>query len=127
MKVLNGLLYTKEHEWVKVEGNKATIGISDYAQHSLGDIVFVELPEVDSEFAEGESFGAVESVKAASDVYIPISGKILEINEAIVDDPALLNADAYEGWMIVVEIADQSQIGALLTAEQYEEFCSKEA
>lgn len=127
MKVLKNLFYTKEHEWVKVSGGKAYIGITDFAQHSLGDIVFVELPEVDSELSEGDTFGVVESVKAASDVYMPIDGKVLEANEAVVDDPALINEDAYENWMLLVEISNKSQLDDLMTAEEYEDFCSKEA
>lgn len=127
MKVLNELLYSKDHEWVKVEGDKAYIGISDYAQHALGDIVFVELPKVDTEFSEGDTFGAVESVKAASDLYVPVSGKVLEINESIVDDPSLVNQDAYESWMICVEIADKAELENLLNAEAYSELCAKEA
>lgn len=127
MKVLKSLLYTKEHEWVKVSGGKAYIGITDFAQHSLGDIVFVELPEVDSELAEGDAFGVVESVKAASDVYMPIDGKILEANEVVVDDPAIINEDAYENWLILVEVANKEQLDELMTAEEYEDFCSKEA
>jgi glycine cleavage system H protein len=127
MKVLKNLFYTKEHEWVKVSGGKAYIGITDFAQHSLGDIVFVELPEVDSELAEGDTLGVVESVKAASDIYMPIDGKVLEANETIVDDPALINEDAYENWMVQIEVSDKSQLDNLLTAEEYEDFCSKEA
>lgn len=127
MKVLKNLFYTREHEWVKVSGGKAYIGITDFAQHSLGDIVFVELPEIDSDLSEGDTFGVVESVKAASDVYMPIDGRVLEANEAVVDDPALINEDAYENWMILVEISDKSQLDELLTAEEYEDFCSKEA
>lgn len=127
MKVLKSLLYTKEHEWVKVSGGKAYIGITDFAQHSLGDIVFVELPEVDSELSGGDTFGVVESVKAASDVFMPIDGKILEVNEAIVDEPALINEDAYENWMMLVEVSDKAQLDTLMTAEEYEDFCSKEA
>jgi glycine cleavage system H protein len=127
MKVLKNLFYTKEHEWVKVSGGKAYIGITDFAQHSLGDIVFVELPEVDSELAEGDTLGVVESVKAASDIYMPIDGKVLEANETIVDDPALINEDAYENWMVQIEVSDKSQLDNLMTAEEYEDFCSKEA
>src|SRR4051812_24667475 len=106
MKVLKDLFYTQEHDWVKVEGSKAYIGITDYAQHALGDIVFVELPEVDSELSDGDTFGVVESVKAASDLLIHIDGTVVEINEAVVDDPALINADAFENWLICVEIKD---------------------
>lgn len=127
MKVLKNLLYTKDHEWVKVTGDKAYIGISDFAQHALGDIVFVELPEVDAEISENDALGVVESVKAASDILMPIDGKVLEVNEAIVDDPALVNEDAYENWMILVEITNKGQLDGLLTAEEYEDFCSKEA
>jgi glycine cleavage system H protein len=127
MKVLKNLYYTKDHEWVKVSGNKAYVGITDFAQHALGDIVFVELPEVDSELSAGDTFGVIESVKAASDSYIPVDGRVVEVNEAIVDDPALLNVDAYENWMILVELADKSQVEDLMTAEEYEDFCSKEA
>lgn len=127
MKVLKNLFYSKDHEWVKVSGDKAYIGISDFAQHSLGDIVFIELPEVDTEVSAEETFGVVESVKAASDMYMPVDGKVLEVNEAVVDDPALVNEDAFENWMILVELSDKSQLDELMTAEEYEEFCSKEA
>jgi len=126
MKVLKGLFYTSEHEWVKVEGEKAYIGITDYAQKALGDIVFVELPEVDTEFAAGDAFGVIESVKAASDAYIPIDGTIVEINEAIVDEPGLVNEKPYENWMICVNYADKEQIEALMSADEYKEFCSEE-
>ncbi len=126
MKILKELLYTKDHEWVKVEGNKAYLGITDFAQNALGAIVYIELPEVDAQFSAGDAFAVIESVKAASDVYIPIDGKVLEINEAIVDDPALVNSDPYENWMTVIEITDASQLDGLLKAEVYEELCSKE-
>ncbi|MFZ5354414.1 MAG: glycine cleavage system protein GcvH [Bacillota bacterium] len=125
MKILAELLYTEDHEWVRVEGDKAYVGITDFAQHALGDLVFVELPEIDAEFNAGESFGALESVKAASDSYIPISGKILEINEEVVDDPSLLNQDAYANWMICVEIKDRSELERLMDAAAYEAHCSK--
>lgn len=127
MKVLKNLFYTKDHEWVKVTGDKAYIGISDFAQHALGDIVFVELPEVDTDISENDALGVVESVKAASDILMPIDGKVLEINEAVVDDPALVNEDAYENWLILVEITNKGQLDELMTAEEYEDFCSKEA
>lgn len=125
MKVVAELLYTKDHEWVKVEGDRAYIGITDFAQNAMGDIVFVELPEVDAEFSLGDSFGALESVKAASDAYIPVSGKIVESNEEIVDDPSLLNQDAYANWMICVELTDKLELDTLMSAAAYEEFCSK--
>jgi glycine cleavage system H protein len=127
MKILKGLYYSKDHEWVKVDGDKAYIGITDFAQHALGSIVFVELPEVDAELSAGDTFGVVESVKAASDMITPVDGKVVELNENIVDDPALVNEDAFENWMIVVELSDKSQLEDLLSAEAYEEFCSKEA
>lgn len=126
MKVINGLYYTEDHEWVKVEGDMALIGITDYAQHSLGDIVYVELPEVDDEFSAKDIFGVVESVKAASDIYIPVDGKVLEVNEALVDDPSLVNSDAFGSWMIKIELGDVSQLDSLMNSKQYEEFISKE-
>ena len=127
MKVLKGLYYSKDHEWVKVSGNRAYIGITDYAQHALGSIVFVELPEVESELAEGENFGAVESVKAASDLLTPVDCTVIEINEAVIEEPELVNEDAFENWMLKVDIKDKAQLEGLLTAEDYKEFCDKEA
>jgi glycine cleavage system H protein len=126
MKTLKELFYSNDHEWVKVEGNKAYVGISDFAQHSLGDIVFVELPEIDAEFTSGEVFGVIESVKAASDMIIPLSGKVLEINEAIVDNPVLVNDECYENWMLLIEINNMEEINELMNEEQYNEYCSKE-
>ena len=126
MKVMKDLFYTEDHEWVKVEGNVGTIGMADYAQDSLGDIVYVELPEEDDELEKGEDFAAVESVKAASDVYMPIGGKVIEINEDLMDEPELLNADAYENWMIKIEIADEEEVKDLMTSEEYEKFLAEE-
>jgi len=126
MKVMKDLYYTKDHEWVKVEGDLAYVGITDYAQSSLGDIVYVELPEVDDEFEKEEAFGAVESVKAASDVFMPVGGKVVEVNEELIDDPALLNADPYENWMIKIEIADKAELDELMTSEEYEKFLAEE-
>lgn len=126
MKVVKELFYSKDHEWLNVQGDKAYIGITDYAQHALGSIVFVELPEVDSEFSAGDSFGSVESVKAASDLLIPVDGKVLEVNENLVDNPELVNEDPYENWMICIELSDKSLINELLNAENYELHCSKE-
>lgn len=123
MKVLENAFYTKDHEWIKVGGDKAYVGITDFAQDSLGDIVFVDLPEVDSEFSKGETFGAVESVKAASDLYIPVSGKILEINEELVDNPEYINQDPYKNWIISIQISDNSQLQELLTSKDYEKLC----
>ncbi len=122
-KVVNGLKYSKEHEWVKVlDGNKVRIGITDYAQHSLGDIVFAELPEVGRILATGESFGVVESVKAVSDVYSPVSGKVIVVNSELENAPEIINSDPYEaGWIIEVELSDSSELDQLLTSEEYQE------
>ena len=122
MKVLKDLYYTEDHEWLKVEGEEAYIGLADFAQDSLGDIVYVELPEVDDEFEKEEGFSAVESVKAAADVFMPVDGKIVEINEELLDDPALLNQDPYENWIVKIEMSDKAQLDDLMTAEEYEKF-----
>jgi glycine cleavage system H protein len=115
------LRYSEEHEWVKVEGDKVRIGITDFAQSELGDIVFVELPEVGTEVTANEPFGSVESVKTVSELYAPISGKVVEVNEELNDNPEYVNESPYEkAWMIVVEPKDMSEIDNLLTAEQYE-------
>lgn len=115
------LRYSEEHEWVRVEGDKVRIGITDFAQSELGDIVFVELPEVGAEITANEPFGSVESVKTVSELYAPISGKVVEVNEALNDNPEYVNESPYEkAWMIVVEPSDISEIDNLLTAEQYE-------
>lgn len=126
MNIDKDLLYSKEHEWVRVEENIAVIGISDFAQDSLGDIVFVELPEVDDEFGQDEIFGVVESVKAASDLYIPVSGKVIEVNEDILDNPELVNEDAYENWFIKVEMDDVEELKTLLSPQGYEEHINEE-
>ncbi|WP_373897662.1 glycine cleavage system protein GcvH [Haloimpatiens sp. FM7315] len=126
MNILNNLLYTNDHDWVKVEGNKAYVGLTDYAQHALGSIVFVELPEIDDELAKGDTFGVVESVKAASDSYMPIGGKVLEINDEVVDNPEVLNEDPYKNWLICVEISDEKELKDLLDSDAYRELCSKE-
>ena len=114
--------YSKEHEWVKIENNVATIGITEYAQNELGDIVFVELPETDDELNEGDTFGSVESVKTVSELYAPISGKIVEVNEELEDSPEFVNESPYEkAWMVKIEISDDSQLEELLSADQYSE------
>ncbi|EZP75514.1 glycine cleavage system protein H [Parageobacillus genomosp. 1] len=116
------LRYSEEHEWVRVEGDKVRIGITDFAQSELGDIVFVELPEVGTELTANEPFGSVESVKTVSELYAPVSGKVVEVNEELNDNPEYVNESPYEkAWMIVVEPKDMSEIDNLLTAEQYEE------
>ena len=125
-KVIEGLLYADSHEWVKVEGEIATIGISDYAQHALGDIVYVDMPEVGDEVTAGEDFGAVESVKAASDLYSPVSGEVVEVNEELEDAPESINADAYGAWIIKVKISDDSELEKLLSEEAYAKLCENE-
>ena len=126
MKILEGLYYSNDHEWVKVEEEKAYIGITDYAQHALGEIVYVELPELDEKFEAGDVFSVVESVKAASDVYLPISGKVLEVNEDLEDSPQLVNEDPYENWIAIVEMFDKSDLDDLMDEVEYKEFCEKE-
>jgi glycine cleavage system H protein len=124
MKIVEGLKYSKDHEWVKVEGNLATIGITDFAQHSLGDIVYIELPEIGDTIGKDETFGVVESVKAASDVYLPVSGTIVKINEALVDEPELVNTDAFENWMVCVEMDNLAELDELMDATAYETICN---
>lgn len=125
-KVIDGLLYADSHEWVKVDGDIATIGISDYAQHALGDIVYVDMPEVGDEVTAGEDFGAVESVKAASDLYSPVSGEVVEVNEELEDAPESINADAYGAWIMKVKISDASELENLMSAEAYAKLCENE-
>ena len=116
------LKYTKDHEWLKLEDGNAQIGITDYAQGSLGDITFVELPEVGDTFAEGDTFGVVESVKAASDLYMPVAGEVIEINQGLEAAPESVNDDPYgKGWIVRIKPADESSVAALLDAAQYKE------
>lgn len=122
-KVIEGLYYSESHEFVKVEGEFGYIGITDYAQHELGNIVYVDMPEVDDEVTAGEEFGAVESVKAASDLLSPVSGTVAEINEALEDEPDLINKDAFENWIIKVHIDNPDELNGLMSAAQYEEIC----
>jgi glycine cleavage system H protein len=123
--VKEGLYYSESHEYVRVEGDYGFIGISDYAQHALGNVVYVDMPDVDDEVAAGEEFGAVESVKAASDLYSPVSGTVVEVNEALEDEPELINKDAYENWIIKVELSDKSELDSLMNAADYAAFCEK--
>ena len=125
-KVIEGLYYSESHEFVRVEGDFGFVGITDYAQNALGNVVYVDMPEVDDEVEAGEEFGAVESVKAASDLISPVSGKVVEINEALEDQPELINQDAYENWIIKVELSDKSDLDNLMDAKAYEQFCNKE-
>ena len=121
--VLDGLYYSESHEWLKVEGEFGYIGITDYAQHQLGNVVYVDLPEVDDELNQGEEFGAVESVKAASDLLSPISGIVVEISDKLEDEPVLLNEDAFGNWICKVKINDKSELDSLMNAEAYKAIC----
>lgn len=121
------LKYSEEHEWVKVEGDKVRIGITDFAQSELGDIVFVELPEVGDDLEANEPFGSVESVKTVSELYAPVSGKVVEVNEELDDSPELVNESPYEkAWMIVIEPSNRSELDKLMTAEQYEKMINQD-
>lgn len=124
-KVIEGLYYSESHEFVRVEGDFGYIGITDYAQNALGNVVYVDMPEVDDEVEAGEEFGAVESVKAASDLNSPVSGTVVEVNTALEDTPELLNQDAFENWIIKVELSDKAELGNLMDAKTYEDFCGK--
>lgn len=124
-KVIEGLYYSESHEYVRVEGDFGFIGITDYAQNALGNVVYVDMPEVDDEVEAGEEFGAVESVKAASDLYSPVSGTVVEVNEALEDQPELINQDAFENWIIKVQLSDKSELDSLMNAADYAAFCEK--
>ena len=126
MNVPADLKYTKEHEWVKVEGNVATVGITDYAQGELGDIVFVELPDVDASIRQLDSFGTFEAVKAVSDLFAPLSGRVTEVNRNLETDPMIINRDPYgEGWMLKLEVADSSEVEQLMDAAGYNKMLSE--
>ena len=118
-KIVEGLKYSESHEWVKVEGNVAVVGVSDFAQKEMGDITYVDLPDVDDEVEAGEEFGALESVKAASELISPVSGKVIEVNEELEDTPEKVNEDAYASWIIKVEMSDPSELDALMDAAGY--------
>jgi glycine cleavage system H protein len=118
-KIVEGLKYSESHEWVKVEGNVAVVGVSDFAQKEMGDITYVDLPGVDDEVVAGEEFGALESVKAASDLISPVSGNVIEVNEELEDTPEKVNEDAYAAWIIKVEMSDPSELDALMDAAAY--------
>ena len=119
-KIVEGLLYSESHEWVKVDGNVAIIGVSDFAQSEMGDITYVEMPDVDDEFNAGDDFGALASVKTSSELITPVSGKVIACNEALEDQPELINEDAYAAWIIKVEMSDSSELDSLLNAAAYE-------
>ena len=125
-KTVEGLYYSESHEWVKVEGNVAIVGITEFAQHAMGDLSYVDMPEVDDEFEAGEEFGAVESVKAASDLFCPVSGTVVEVNEELEDAPELLNQDAVANWIMKVEMKDASELDALMDAAAYEAMCAND-
>ena len=124
-KIIEGLYYSESHEFVKVEGDFGYIGITDYAQHELGNIVYVDMPEIDDEFTIDEDFGAVECVKAASDLISPVSGIVVEVNEALENTPELLNKDAFGNWIIKVELSDKAELDKLMNAKAYEDFCNQ--
>ena len=124
-KVIEGLYYSESHEYVRVEGDFVFIGITDYAQNALGNVVYVDMPDVDDEVTAGEEFGAVESVKAASDLFSPVSGTVVEVNEALEDQPELVNQDAFANWIIKVELSDKSELDGLMDAKAYVAFCEK--
>ena len=123
--VKEGLYYSESHEFIRVEGNYGFIGISDYAQHALGNVVYVDMPDVDDDVEAGEEFGAVESVKAASDLISPVSGTVVEVNESLEDQPELINQDPWENWIIKVELSDKTELDNLMDAKSYEEFCKE--
>lgn len=119
-KIIEGLYYSESHEWARVEGDVAEIGITDYAQHELGNIVYVDMPDVDDEFEAGDEFGAVDSVKASSPLNIPVGGTVIETNDALADDPQLLNRDPYGAWIIKVRLSDAGDLTSLMDAAAYE-------
>lgn len=119
--IKEGLLYAESHEWIKVEGNVGIIGISDHAQHALGSVVFIDLPKVGKLVKKGDTFGAVESVKAASDLYLPVTGKIIEVNDVLDSTPEMLNDDPYGAWICKIEIQDSKELDSLLTPKQYKD------
>ena len=123
MRILSGLKYSKGHEWVKVTGNKVYLGITDYAQEHLGGIVFVELPGIGTELNSGDVLGVAESVKAASDIYTPLSGKVVEVNEELLESPDRINEEPFESWIAALEMSDASQIDELMDDTEYEKFC----
>jgi glycine cleavage system H protein len=119
------LKYTKEHEWAKIEGNTVTVGITDHAQSALGDVVFLDLPKVGTEYKKGATFGVVESIKAVSDLYSPLTGKVLDVNTALVQEPSLVNRDPHQGaWMVKFQVTDPSTLDGLMDSTSYEKFIS---
>ena len=125
-KVIEGLYYSESHEYVRIEGEYGYIGITDYAQNALGNVVYVDMPDVDDEISAEEEFGAVESVKAASDLISPVSGTVVEVNDNLEDTPELLNQDAYENWIVKLQLSDKEELDKLMDAKAYEEFCNNQ-
>lgn len=120
--------YTKDHEWIELEGQTARVGITEYAQSELGDVAFIELPQVGQAYKQGDTFGTIESVKAVSDLYVPVAGEVIQVNQTLEDEPELVNEDAHgEGWLIVMKVSDPSELEELLSAEEYEDHISEEA
>jgi glycine cleavage system H protein len=127
MNIPENLHYTKDHEWIRVEGDTGTVGITDHAQHALGDVVYVELPKPGDRFEAHESFGSVESVKAVSELFLPVAGEVLEVNDTLQDEPEKVNTDPYEGaWMIRIRITNAGEVDSLLTAAEYEDYTKAE-
>ena len=126
MNIAEGLKYSKDHEWIRVEGDTAYVGITDYAQHNLGDIVYVELPGVGTALNAGDVLGAVDSVKSASDIYTPVSGEVLKVNESLSDAPEKVNADAYASWIAEIKLTDLSELDGLMDAAAYKAYCLSE-
>ena len=122
------LKYTKEHEWVRLKGNVATVGVTDWAQDQLGEVVFVELPEEGEEVEKDDTFGVVESTKSVNDLYVPVSGTVVEANDPLIDSPEMINEDCYgEGWMIRIEVSNKGELGELMSAEEYEAYLKEES
>jgi glycine cleavage system H protein len=116
-----GFKYTKDHEWIALDGDRGRVGITDYAQQQLGDVVYIELPEAGTKLKQGQSFGTIESVKAVSELYSPVSGEVVDVNNALKDKPEVVNSDPHGSWMIVVKLADPAESGGLLDASQYQD------
>lgn len=126
MKIEEGLKYSKEHEWIKVTGDEAMVGITDFAQHSLGEIVYIELPEAGDEMEAGDVLSAIDSIKAASDVFMPVTGEILKVNGDLSGTPEKINSDPYGSWIAIIKISDAKELESLMDAKKYEEFCGSE-
>lgn len=124
--IKDNLLYTKDHDWVRIEGNKAYVGLTDYAQEHLGSIVYAEAPEIDDEFEKGDAYGVVESVKAATDLNMPVSGKIVEVNEDVVDSPEMLNESPWDNWFVAIEMTNEAEAEELIKAEDYKKLLEEE-